>query len=162
MVILNEYIIVINETYPYTSNISLSEGDIELGANWVHGNQSDNSLWLYANSDEYKGEKPTYDNIKILYETASFQRSSGRKIPQETVNEAFGFLEQILGGGDEEDIGTEELENLSLQEAGDLAVSEYISLVPSATERQKEDFKAAMGINYFLQKSLKLCHLFYS
>ena len=59
-----------------------------------------------------------------------------------------------MSGGDEGDIGTEELENLSLQEAGDFAVSEYIGLYPSATEQQKEDFKAAMGINSFFSSSL--------
>ena len=51
-----------------------------------------------------------------------------------------------MSGGDEEEIELEELANLSLQDAADAAVSEYISLYPSSTEQQKEDFKAAMGI----------------
>lgn len=58
-----------------------------------------------------------------------------------------------MSGGDEEEIELEELANLSLQDAADAAVSEYISLYPSSTEQQKEDFKAAMGItSLFLQK----------
>ena len=58
-----------------------------------------------------------------------------------------------MSGGDEEEIELEELANLSLQDAADTAVSEYISLYPSSTEQQKEDFKAAMGITYlFLRK----------
>ena len=54
-----------------------------------------------------------------------------------------------MSGGDEEEIELEELANLSLQDAADAAVSEYISLYPSSTEQQKEDFKAAMGITSF-------------
>jgi len=73
-------------------SIPHNDGDIELGANWVHGNQSDNSLWLYALSDEYKGRKPVYDDVERPYANSVFQRSSGRKIPQETVDEAFGFF----------------------------------------------------------------------
>ena len=102
-------------------------------------------MWLYALSDEYKGRRPVYDDVERPFATALFQRSSGRKIPQETVNEAFVFFDEFLSGGDEEEVGIEELAGLSVQDAVDLGVSQYIGLYPSATEQQKEDFKAAIG-----------------
>ena len=102
-------------------------------------------MWLYALSDEYKGRKPIYDDVEKPFETAVFQRSSGRKIPQETVNEAFAFFDEFLSGVDEKEVGLEELAGLSVQDAVDLGVSEYIGLYPSAAEQQKEDFKAAIG-----------------
>ena len=102
-------------------------------------------MWLYALSDEYKGRRPVYDDVERPFATALFQRSSGRKIPQETVDEAFVFFDQFLSGGDEEEVGIEELSGLSVQDAVDLGVSQYIGLYPSATEQQKEDFKAAIG-----------------
>ena len=103
-------------------------------------------MWIYTNSDDYKGTKPIYDDIEKPYETASFQRSSGRKIPQETVIEAYGFQEWFLSGGDGEDYAIEDIANLTLQDAVTAAVSQYIGLYPTSTERQKEDFKAAIGI----------------
>ena len=106
-------------------------------------------MWLYALSDEYKGRKPIYDDVEKLFATAVFQRSSGRKIPQETVNEAFAFFDEFLSGGDEDEVGLEELAGLSVQDAVDLGVSQYIGLYPSAAEQQKEDFKAAIGRTLF-------------